>query len=370
VNIHLPPRLTVAVVIITFLRPQVLRSTLATWLASHRVPDQFLIVDASPDADHRRPDILRDFTELFVGRGSDYLVARTPSTTTQRNQAIAAVWTDVVMFVDDESRPEPNYVERVLEIFELDEHQHIGGVGGSERDEETFVPRLKARIEDAVRLVARSFPMSRDQAFPRGIRIPDEVKHLRVRLVRQLYGNNMSFRASLLATELFDERMLRYGYCEDLDLSIRLSRAHALVRRTDAFVAHDEARLGRIGGNARFLIGWINPAYITEKHFPLPSNRRPLDRLLALSRTRALALQLLRRDVLGRRTVVERFEVAAAMVAFVREGTPAALGDRFSALQHRIFHEVTDEELVRPEPYRRWEAEIRRRIDSPDSSAI
>jgi GT2 family glycosyltransferase len=358
------------VIIVTYLRPGVLRSTLATWLASQRVPDQFLIVDASPDADQRRPEILRDFTELFAGRGSDYLVARAPSTTAQRNQAIEGLRTDVVMFLDDESRPEPTYVDKILEVFELDEQELIGGVGGSERDAEAIIRRWVTRIEDSGRLVARSFPMSRRQAFPPAVRLPEETKRLQLRRVRQLYGGSMSVRTSLLAGLRFDERMLRYGYCEDLDLSIRLSRTHALVQRTDAFVAHEAARVGRIGGNARFLVGWINPAYITEKHFPLPSNRRPLDRLLAFSRTRALALELLRRDPLGRKTVWERFEVAAAMIAFVRDGTPAALGDRFSALQHRIFHEVADEELVRREPYRRWEAQTRRRIDSPDSSAI
>jgi hypothetical protein len=364
-------RLTVAVVIITYLRATVLRSTLTTWLTSRRKPDQFIVVDASPDAGARRTEILRDFTDLFAGRGSDYLVADEPSTTAQRNRAIEGLRTDVVMFLDDESRPDPDYLDKVVEVFELDERELIGGVAGSERDEEAVASRLRARIKDAARLMARSFPMSRRQAFPPGVRLPEETKRLKLRRVRQLYGLSMSVRTSLLAAERFDERMLRYGYCEDLDLSIRLSRTHALVQRTDAFFAHDQARAGRIGANARFLIGWINPAYITEKHFPVSSNRRPLDRLLALSRTAALVPHLLRRDVRGQRAVMERFEVAAAMIAFVREGTPATLGDRFSALQNRIFHEVVaDDDLVRRAPYLRWEADVRRRINSQGPSHL
>jgi hypothetical protein len=358
--------LTAAAVIISYLRPDILRTTLETWLASHRLPDQFLVVDASPDAASRRAPILRDFHELFRARGSDYLITGEPSTTAQRNKALDKVWTDIVMFLDDESRPEPTYVDRIMEAFELDAGGLIGGVGGSERDEITFRARVKETIRAGSKVAARSFPMSRRQAFPPGVRLAPPVRHLPLRRVRQLYGSRMSFRTQLAAVNRFDERILRYGLCEDLDISIRVGRTHALVQRTDAFVEHDEAQVGRIPSIARFLIGWTNPAYITEKHFPEPANRRPLDRLLALARARAALPFLLRRDNAGRQAVLERFTVAAAMVAFVREGNSAALGDRFTALQQWIFRDVPDKELVRLESYRRWEQQARLRLDKPD----
>jgi hypothetical protein len=357
--------LTAAAVIITYLRPDILRTTLETWLASDRLPDQFLVVDASPDAASRRGPILREFPELFRGQGSDYLITGEPSTTAQRNKALDKVSTDIVMFLDDESRPEPTYVDRIIEAFELDEEGLIGGVGGSERDEVSLRARLKDTIRAGPKVAARLFPMSRRQAFPPGVRLAPRARQVPLRRVRQLYGGKMSFRTHLAAANRFDERMVRYGLCEDLDMSIRVSRTHALVQRTDAFVEHNEAKVGRIGSTARFLIGWTNPAYITEKHFPEPANRRPLDRLLALSRARAALPFLLRRDNPGRQAVVERFNVAAAMVAFLRDGSPAALGDRFTALQQWIFRDVPDEELAQLESYRRWEKQAQLRLEMP-----
>jgi hypothetical protein len=358
--------LTTAVVIISYLRPDILRTTLETWLTSHRLPDQFLVVDASPDAASQRDSILHEFSELFHGKGSDYLIADEPSTTAQRNKALDKVRTDIVMFLDDESRPEPNYVDRIMEVFELDVEGSIGGVGGSARDVTSLPARLKETLRAAAKVAARSFPMSRRQAFPPWVRLASSARHLPVRRVRQLYGSAMTFRTQLAAANRFDERMLRYGLGEDLDISIRVSRTHALVRRTDAFVEHYEALGGRIGRNARFLIGWINPAYLTEKHFPEPGNRRPLDRLLTISRAWAALPFLLRRDQARRQAALEPFTVAAAMVAFLRRGNPTALGDRFTALQRWIYREVPDEELVRLESYRRWEDNARLRLDKRD----
>jgi hypothetical protein len=360
--------LTVAAVVITYLRPDILRSTLAVWRDSDRIPDQFLVVDASPDALSQRAKVLREFSDLFRGRGSDYLVSAEPSTTGQRNQALDTTWADVVLFLDDESRPERTYVDRILEVYESDKEELIGGVGGSERDEESLPARMRAAIKNSGRLVARSVPMSRRQAFPSVVRSPKRVRGVPLRRVRQLFGCRMSFRTRLVLAQRFDERLLRYGLCEDLDLSIRVSRTHALVQRTDAFVRHDEAGVvGRVSTNARFLIGWANPTYVTEKHFPADWNRRPLDRLLALSRARAALPYLFRRDDAGRRAVIERFDVAAAMISFIRDGESGALGERFSALQRYIFQADTQEVLARLEPYLSWEGDVWQHLPSGHS---
>ena len=346
-------RLTSAVIIITYRRPAILRDALLSWSASRRQPDQFIVVDASPDAGTRRDEIVTHFPGLFSDGPADYVVAREPSTTSQRNLGLNRVRADVAAFADDECRPTPEYLDRIMEVFELDVEQLIGGVGGCEPYEKTVIGRLRKVYGDVGRQVARSFGTTHAQAFPSGVRLPASTSRLPIRRVRDLQGLKMSFRTPLIRAERFDERMRRYALCEDLDVSMRVGRRHALVQRTDAIIIHENAPVARIGANARFLIGWINPAYLTEKLFPFDSNRRPLDRMLFLSRRGAVARALIRRDGSHYR-VRERYDVAAAMIEYLRQAESSDVGDRFSALQEWIFSAASDADVARFPRYESW----------------
>ncbi|MEK6206480.1 MAG: glycosyltransferase [Chloroflexota bacterium] len=357
-------RPTIGIAIVTYRREQVLRRTLESWRRSNRKPEQFIVVDASPDAQEQRARVLAEFADLFAGRGSTYVVASQPSISAQRNLALEVVQTDVILFADDESMPEQEFLDRIAEVYMLDENGVIGGVGGTERDEETVSARVRLYLGDLGRHFARSFATTSGQAFPITVRLPSSVRRLPVRRVRNLPGGRMSLRRHLAVAQRFDERMQRFSYCEDLDISIRIGRTHLLLERTDAYVRHDESPVARVGTNQNFLVRWINPAYLTEKLLPQESNRRSLNRLLVLSRTRASIVSRFSRDGGRQRRVDELYGVASEMISFLRAGDPRKLGDRFVALQNLIFRESQDAELGSLSRFRRWQEETLERLQS------
>lgn len=318
----------------TYRRHEILRASLRQWRLSRRLPDQLIVVDASPDAAVEGARTTAAFSDLFQGAGSAYLVSPIASISQQRNQALPLVETDVVVFADDETEPTPLYLDRLLEVYAADVGGQIGGVGG-------LLDDWGWRIRDGLatvlaRPVARRFYMTHDQAFPLGEKLPATVSGLPVHPVRNLVGNRMSFRTELARAQGFDARMLRYSFLEDLDISVRASRTHHLVIRRDATIRHRPAQAGRIGSTAMLLTSFINPAYLIEKLFPTAANRRPLDRLLALSEMRALANPAVEFRAARRRRVREEYTVARAMVAFLRSGPDTGLGARFSLLQEYV----------------------------------
>ena len=250
--------LTVALVIPTYRRHEILRRHLERWRRSDRRPDQLVVVDASPDASVEGPRIAAAFADLFSGRDSAYVVTSVPSISQQRNLALDQLWTDVVVFADDETDPAPDYLDKLLDVYAADRTRVIGGVGGQLDD-------LAWRLRDGlatllVKRFARRFSMTDAEAFPRGTRLPASLAGRSLTPARNLYGNRMSFRTELVRTLRFDPLMLRYSFLEDLDLSVRVSRTHDLVIRQDAIIHHEPASAARVTSTTMFLTSFIKPA--------------------------------------------------------------------------------------------------------------
>jgi GT2 family glycosyltransferase len=351
-------RLSAAVVIITYERPEVLSDTLDCWRGVLPGPDQFLVVDASPNAADRRSSVLAEFSDLFSAPGSDYVVANQASTTTQRNLGLNRVHTDVVLFTDDEARPEADYVSKIMDVYERDTTGVVGGVSGSERDEETMVARAKRRLQDSGRLFARRFAGDRGRSSRA---LPPDVARLPVVVVRGLHGAKMSFRSDLAKRLAFDAHMRRYGYCEDLDISVRATETHLLVQRRDAFILHDEAAEGRVPSEAAFLVSWVNPAYLTEKLSVSTPNRRPLRRLLVIEE----AKELLRPSVIWHRRLrdaaLDRFALVRRMLGYLEQSPSDELAWRFDLLQEYIFEVPSPSDGSRLDHFDRWL--LARRLD-------
>lgn len=328
-------RLSSAVVIATYGRPHVLKNSLTRWEQSERAPDQFIVVDASPDAVASRNQLVGDHPGLFNQSGSHYVVVDDPSAARQRNRALDLVDTDVVVFVDDDTLPEPDYLAKVVEVFEADTEGRIGGVEGTDPKFTTTRARVRLAVRDLMRLYARRISVPRRLAYPPAVTVPSSTSHLPLRRRHCLHGAKMSYRADLAKRLRFDPLMDRYSYCEDFDLSFRVGRTHALVARRDALVRHDRALVARPTGPQYYLVSWVNPAYLTEKLFPGPDSRRPFDRLLALERLKA-ATAVSGRLEDGRPGEPGLHRLVQAMVGYLRDGS-GPLGDRFASLQRLIF---------------------------------
>ena len=326
-------RLTAAVVIPTYRRPEVLAAALDAWVASTRRPDQFVVVDASPDAADAREVVLRTHGALFNAPGSAY-VGAAPGLTAQRNAGLDLVHCDVVAFADDDTRVEAGYLQQVMEVFEVDDEGVVGGVGGTNRRTAGMGASVLRMTLDVGRRYARRLEVPSGPAWDAQVSLPAAVSALPVTRRRNLHGASMSLRTELAKQLRFDERIAGAAYCEDFDMSYRVSRTHALVRRRDAMVLHEPAPGGRAGAAQRFLSSWVNPAYLVEKLFPVPSSRRRLRRLFVLDRGRAHVVAHFARG--PAREWLELYDLAELLMKFVGEGPPSELGNRFQDAQEWI----------------------------------
>lgn len=323
-----------AVIVVTCNRPTELQAALERWGASTPSPDQFVVVDASSDAPTRKGLVLAHHPALFSGPGSEYLVSPRASITAQRNLALDRVWTDVALFVDDDTLVGPGYLGRVREVYELDVEARIGGVGGISYRRQRARARLARAMARPLRLYARRLGVPDRVARPGHLGIPPQVSHLPLVRVRSLHGCAMSFRTPLLTALRFDETLRGYGYCEDFDISFRVSRTHALVVRTDALLEQTIPAGSAVPTQQYFFMQWVNPAYLTMKLFPEPANRRPLYRLLGLARARAA---LLARGGGGWRPPPPAwFDAAEEMAGYLFDSPAGELAARYRALEGLI----------------------------------
>lgn len=330
--------LTAGVVIVTYNRPRELHNALERWHGSARSPDQFVVVDASPQAPARREPALDRHAHLFSTPGSDYVVTGRPSITAQRNLAVDRLRTDVALFVDDDTLVAPEYLGRVAEVYELDGQARIAGVGGISYRRQRLPARLARTGAAPLRRYARRMGIPAAVTMPDQPPIPAEVRRLPVVRVRSLHGCAMSFRTELLRGLRFDETLRGYGFCEDFDMSFRASRTQALVVRTDALVHHTIRAGSTVPSQQYFFMQWLNPAYLTMKLYPFAGNERALRRLLRLERARARMLALAGRRWSARTRgwsapPATWFEVAEEMERYLFASPAAELVARYRALE-------------------------------------
>lgn len=219
---------TVSVVVVTYGRPDHVRTCLTHLEALDTAPLETIVVDASPD-----DRTIRIVTEEFphvrllrneLGRGT---------TAESRQIGFAAASGDVIAFVDDDAFAEPDWLDELVVPYA---DPNVAGVGGRALND------IDGEETRGLGEIGRLLPDGRltgNFAADTGSVI--EVDHL--------LGANMSFRRS--AVEAIGG--IRGNYpgtclCEESDISLRLKKAGGtLVYAPRALVHHIGAPYG-IGG--------------------------------------------------------------------------------------------------------------------------
>jgi GT2 family glycosyltransferase len=225
-------------------RKGILSKTLAHLECQTRLHDEIIIV--APDASDVEPfqsDVL-NIKVLFGRRGL----------TLQRNLAIdhACDRCDVLTFFDDDFLAAADYIEQILRAFK--KFQFIDVVTGNVIMDGISGPGLS--YEDGAEAIKNC---ERDS--------PSEEKF---DVVYGAYGCNMSVRTNKIGALRFDERLVLYGWQEDIDFTRRLASEGRIVKLHSARGVHLGAKSGRISG-VRFGYSQIaNPVYLVRKgSFPL-----------------------------------------------------------------------------------------------------
>lgn len=232
------PHPTVAVVLASAGRPQILAQALATCRDQRGVA--FTGVVSVPDRASLPADgaLLADWRVVVGPRG---LAA-------QRNTAIDALADDVdiVAFFDDDAVLRPDYLARAVRF--LQQHRDVVGLTG------------RVLLDGA-----RSGEIGQDVAAAALARSAGRSAGGWQR-IRSLYGCNFVVRRAPAAATRFDERLPLYSWLEDHDFARRLMRLGGLARVEDCVAVHRAAASG--GRMAHHRLGYsqvMNPVYLARK---------------------------------------------------------------------------------------------------------
>lgn len=107
----------VTVVIITFQRPEVVRTNLEHLARQTVAPHQVLVVDSSPD------DLTREVVKAFPFATFIKNPAGAGNMTSSRNEALGQVTGDLLSFLDDDAYPAPEFVAELTSF--VDAHPEV-----------------------------------------------------------------------------------------------------------------------------------------------------------------------------------------------------------------------------------------------------
>jgi glycosyltransferase involved in cell wall biosynthesis len=167
----------------------------------------------------------------------------------QRNQALEKVLGrfDIVTFFDDDFLAATTYLERLLDAFRT--HPDWAVVHGNVVKDGVHGPGLS--FEEGLRALECA------EAAPAGA--PVVTNHTGA------YGCNMSMRTEQIGALRFDERLVLYGWQEDIDFTSQLRRFGRIVRLSTLVGVHLGAKGGRLSGVRHGYSQIVNPVYLLRK---------------------------------------------------------------------------------------------------------
>jgi GT2 family glycosyltransferase len=267
-------RLTWALVIATYRREHILPRCLRLAVQQTRPPTEVIVVDASPNWDKTRDEVMAGLATTHSEIRWTYVAAEKRSSAAQRNQGVRLARADLLFLIDDDSLMYPDCAEQILRIYEADEQEAVAGVNAM------HVPAPPDQPNDALarnpsehgttkqygaaaRLVRRLLRaddlfVPYDADFPHH-KIPEAVRLLPIGTRPLMVGWGMTFRRAISEKEPFDEIMTHYAAGEDSDMGYRASRHGLLLTALEARLCHLGAGGGRLHPFVVAALGNLNP---------------------------------------------------------------------------------------------------------------
>lgn len=224
--------------------PTVGRNAQVTLLLGHlakqsRLPDE--VVVSAPDPTH--------VDEFEPGRFPVRFVFGPKGLAAQRNRALDETLGrfDIITFFDDDFVPASDYLEKIVSAFR--EHPNRAVVMGhvvSDGAHNAGLTWHDAYLE-----------LYRNEAA--ALAVPQVHDHVGA------YGCNMSIRASMVGDLRFDERLVLYGWQEDIDFTSQLRARGRVVGISNIHGVHLGIKAGRVSGQRFGYSQVVNPVYLIRK---------------------------------------------------------------------------------------------------------
>ncbi|MCJ2180017.1 glycosyltransferase family 2 protein [Novosphingobium album (ex Hu et al. 2023)] len=229
--------LRIFVVIATVGRAALVRRTAGMLADQTRPADGVVVASVTPD----------DVVGVEQVRGTPEVLFSEKGLCRQRNRALAALEdrADVIVFLDDDFVPAPDYLAHVEALFEAD--PGLVGITGDLLADGVQVGGIT--IERAQEIIA-----GRPERFPPVI----TGRH-------ELYGCNMAIRVGAARGLRFDENLPLYGWQEDVDFTNRLGRRGRMIASSNVTGVHLGFSGGRTSGKRLGYSQVANIVYLKRK---------------------------------------------------------------------------------------------------------
>jgi GT2 family glycosyltransferase len=248
--------LTFSVVIATLARPDRLELALADLAALDPLPLEVLIVDGD-QAGSSATQVAAAATAMQCP--VRYLIGPR-GLTRQRNRGIAAARGDVVVFLDDDSRPSADLLRILAEVYR--DSDVVGATG-------RVIEPSSHSVGGQTSMLRLLIPGGGAQGQFTRCGYPRRLLDLgTARDVEFMQGCLMSARASAAKAVGFDESLPGYALAEDEDFSYRLSRRGRIRFDPRAVVHHDNAGFGARDRHKFNRTVVLHRAYLFRKNFP------------------------------------------------------------------------------------------------------
>lgn len=269
--------LTWSLVVCTLNRREILLKCLEATLKQSRQPQQMIIVDASDDWQESKKSIANSLGATCLGPEFIYMGSEIKSSTYQRNVGLKKCRSDVVFFIDDDAFMYPDYAEKVMQIYEMDEQGLIGGIMGvlaalePDKDETSDAVSQAISSDSTIKRLKNSFSNYLSKFwYQTELLIPYNGKYYHYNMAATfgsdlvadmalLHGCRMTFRTNIVReVGGFNEILTRGALAEDSDLSYRISQKYALVVAFQAKICHLQTQLERLNRFKNVQLGILN----------------------------------------------------------------------------------------------------------------
>ncbi len=254
----------VSVVTPTLRRPEEVRGLLENLCGQQLPPAELILVDGAPPEETATEEIVATVASKLPFRC--VYVRRDGGTARQRNVGIDLAVGDLVAFVDDDIRLEPDFLHVMAAVFASDQVCRVGGVVGY-RTNQHFTPADAPRWQWYRRLrLFRTYEPGRydfDTGYPINANL--QPPFTGVREVDFMTTSCAVWRREVFDAGLrFDKFFTDYGVLEDAHFALCAGRRWKLLQCGDARCAHNWSPLARMHHRR---VGWkavVNYYYVFQ----------------------------------------------------------------------------------------------------------
>lgn len=238
-------QVTLSVVVPTLRRPTEVVELLENISQQNLLPDEVLLVDGAPLDENE--------TEIAVAEVIDSLpyplhyVRHGGGTAIQRNVGLDRAKGDFIAFLDDDIRMEPDFFQRMIDVFTQDEEKKVGGIVGYRTNEHFKADEAQRwRWYRRLKLLSTYDPGRYDFASGYPINANMQAPFNGVRKVDFMTTSCAMWRREVIDSGLrFDPFFRDYGVLEDAHFSLRAGRQWELLQCGDARCLHLASPRGR-----------------------------------------------------------------------------------------------------------------------------